>query len=329
MDIDAIAEAGRKFKVERFFLNAIRFILSALALTPIIVYAVYLFSWRGDDQMLLASYLMRNGWYVLFSVVALVAVNLIMNAITRHARITFGRSAYTLTPWYQQTHLDQTTTGCVHYFNNRGELCYRQDGDGELFSTMHFANRLYAHCAIQNDVFVHVLVPCANGSIAHSFLPVVQVSAYGVAVFDLKPWRGDITLFDRGGCWFAQSQDGTVYPAFMNDDEIAASVRALADGIRESDIHVYNVLMDATSLSISDKLPPNRRIFMSADLEFRLRRIGTMRLDEDATDALKCTLETFRYPSEEEFQAYLKEHDVKEESYRRLITAKLEQHDRR
>lgn len=319
MDHEAIAEVGRKFKVDRFFLNAIRIVLSLLVLIPVATYLFHLFTWRGDDQSVLSSYLLRNGWYVLVSTILLILVNVLMNWFVSRARVRFGRIAYEHTAWFEQTHLSQETTGCTHFFNNSGELLYRRSGPGELFSTMHFMNRLYEHSAIPSRIFAHVLLPYAGGIIDQTFVPIIQVSRFGIVIFDLKAWTGPITLFDRGGYWYARTDCDVAYPAFINDDEMTAATRALSPTLRESDISVSTVLMDADSLEIEGTLPANRHIFKDDELSWNVKRIDAIRLSEEEVERVSAHLEEYRYPDEQSFARCMEAHRLKEEGYRRIL----------
>jgi hypothetical protein len=320
MSLEAIEELGKKFKIERFFINAIRVLLSALAFIPVVVYTIYLFSWHNPSEEGLVSYLVINGWYVLVATAFLILVNLIMNWLIERVRRSFGKRAYRETPWFSETHLSETTTGCEHFFNNRGELIYRDRGSGNMFAAMHFMNRLAHHFALPCDIFAHLLIPYGGEAINSTFISLLALTSSGLFVFDLKFWDGNISIFDTGGYWYARDSKGNVYPLFINDDETIAALNALCPSIHENDITVCTVLMHAGTFEVEGDLPSNRHIFLEQDLSRNIRRYGMHRVDNLNYEIIHEALKPYRFPDDETLCAYRESHLAKEEMYRRLLT---------
>jgi hypothetical protein len=324
VDLEAIDGLGSKFKAERFFLNAIRVLLSALMLVPIVSYALYLFSWRDSSQEELIVYLRDNGWYVLVAAFGLVGVNLIMNWSVDHARRSFGRRAYRHTLWFAGTRLDEATTGCVHFFNNRGELMYRAKGTNKLFDAMRFTDQLARHLTTAAEPFMHLMVPYASGNVNATFISLLTVSPSGIAVFDLKFWQGALTLYDKGGYWYAFDERDARYPVFINDDEVLAAINAISPSfIHESDITVHTVLMSADELRLDTPLPTNRSIFRADDFAHHIKRSGPQRLDEVEISTLCELFETYRFPDDALLADCQRAHAAKEERYRLLLKEQL------
>ncbi len=319
MGLEAIGALGKKFKIERFFINAIRVLLSALAFVPVVVYLVYLFSWRNPSEEGLASYLLINGWYVFVATAFLIIVNLIMNWLIERARRSFGKRAYRETPWFIQTHLSEATTGCEHFFNNKGELIYRKRGVGNMFDAMHFMNRLAHHFALPCDIFVHLLIPYDDREIKFTFISLLALTGSGLFVFELKFWEGPLVLFDTGGYWYVRDEKENIYPLFINDDETIAALNALCPSIHEQDIVVHTVFMNAENFVIEGNLPSNRHVFSEHDLSRNTRRYGMHRIDNLNYEIVKDALEPYRFPDDEMLRECKKLHMAKEEMYRRFL----------